>query len=332
MGVTLIALALVLIPGIGMERNGSSRWLPLGPLPPLQPTEFAKLTVIIYISAWVATKGERIKNFSLGLLPFTVMMGIIGWLVIREPDMGTTVVLILIASTIFFLSGAPLSHLALLVAGGGLVVAVMVLAEGYRTDRITAFVSAEEDPLGTGFHTLQLLIALGSGGVSGLGWGASRQKFFYIPGAHTDGVFAVIGEEVGFIGAIAVILLFVLLIYRCLRIAIHARDQFGTLVALGMACWIAYQALINIAGVTRSLPMTGVPLPFISYGGSALAALMAGMGVLLNISRYSMESGYLERRGTPWQPMMRKATGEGSSRRRRNRGARLPSPVHSRGA
>lgn len=309
LGLVLAALVLVLLPGIGLERNGASRWLPLGPLPPLQPSEFAKLAVIIYMAAWLAAKGDHIKRFSLGLFPFIFIMGIIGWLVMREPDMGTTVILLLIATTIFFVSGAPLSHLALLVVGGGLVMAAMVFAEGYRMQRIASFVSPEDDPLGTGFHVLQLLIALGSGGVTGLGWGASRQKFFYIPGAHTDGVFAIIGEEVGFIGAMVVLAAFVFLTYRCFRVAAHARDQFGTLLALGMACWIAYQGLINVAGVTRSLPMTGVPLPFISYGGSALAALMTGMGVLLSVSRYRVDNGYLERQGVHWRPAMRKAPG-----------------------
>lgn len=312
MALAIAGLLLVLIPGIGVERNGSSRWLALGPLPPLQPSEFAKLIVIIYISAWVAAKGESIKNFSLGLVPFVIIVGILGWLIMSQPDMGTTVITLLIAGTIFFLSGAPLSHLSLLVVGGGLVMTFLVFVSGYRMDRITSFIAPETDPAGVGFHIIQLLIALGSGGLTGLGWGVSRQKFFYIPGAHTDGIFAIIGEEVGFIGAIIIVALYFVLVYRGIRIAINAPDRFGALLALGITCWIAYQAIINIGGITRTMPLTGVPLPFISYGGSALASLMAGVGILLSVSRYSRELSQAEREAATtrqrWLPQRQEAT------------------------
>jgi hypothetical protein len=172
---------------------------------------------------------------------------------------------------------------------------LLILAGEYRVDRLFSFTSAEADPEGRGFHVLQLLIALGSGGINGLGLGASRQKFFYVPGSHTDGAFAILGEELGFIGAVLVIALFAFLIYRGFRAVLNARDDFGALLTVGVVSWIAYQALINVGGITRSIPLTGVPLPFLSYGGSALAALLAGIGIVLSVSRYGRDKGYLDR-------------------------------------
>jgi cell division protein FtsW len=288
MVLALLGLAAVLIPGIGAERNGARRWLELGPVS-FQPSEFAKLAIIIYISAWLAGRRENINKFSLGLVPFVLMVSVVGGLVIVEPDMGTAVIIVLTTSTLFFVAGAPLSHLALLMASGGLVTYVLILAQDYRLDRITSFVSPEADPQGNGFHILQLLIALGSGGVTGLGWGVSRQKLFYVPGAHTDGVFAIIGEELGFIGLMGVLGLFTFFLFRALKATLASRDQFGTLLGVGIVSWIAYQTLINIGGITRSIPLTGVPLPFLSYGGSALIAVMAGAGILLSISRYGRD-------------------------------------------
>lgn len=293
MVVALLGLAAVLIPGIGVERNGARRWLELGPIS-FQPSEFAKLAMIIYISAWLAGRRENINKFSLGLVPFVLMVSVVGGLVIVEPDMGTAVIIVLTTSTLFFVAGAPLSHLALLMASGGLVTYVMILAQDYRLDRLTSFVSPEADPQGNGFHILQLLIALGSGGITGLGWGVSRQKFFYVPGAHTDGVFAIIGEELGFIGLLGVLGLFAFFMFRALKATLASRDQFGTLLGVGIVSWIAYQTLINIGGITRSIPLTGVPLPFLSYGGSALIAVMAGAGILLSLSRYGRNGSYTE--------------------------------------
>jgi len=290
MVVALVGLLAVLIPGIGVERNGARRWLEFGPLS-FQPSEFAKLAIIIYISAWLAGRRENISNFSLGLVPFVMMVSVVGGLVIVEPDMGTAIIIVLTTSTLFFVAGAPLSHLALLMASGVTVSYFMVLVQDYRLDRITSFVSPESDPQGNGFHILQLLIALGSGGVTGLGWGVSRQKFFYVPGAHTDGVFAIIGEELGLIGLLGILALFAFFVFRGLKATFATKDQFGTLLGIGIVSWISYQTLINVGGITRSIPLTGVPLPFLSYGGSALIAVMAAAGVLLSLSRYSHRSG-----------------------------------------
>ncbi len=282
---TIVALVAVLVPGIGLERGGAQRWIALGPLPPLQPSEFAKLALIIYVSAWLSGKGTNLQSFALGFVPFVLMVGIVAGLILLEPDMGTSVVVVLITVTLFFIAGASLTHLAALLGIGTVASLLLMVSAGYRAQRLSAFFNAEDDPGGVGFHTIQNLIALGSGGIEGLGLGASRQKFFYIPNAHTDGVFAVVGEELGFIGAMGVIILFGVLIYRGFRVVVRSNDEFGSLLATGICCWIAYQALINIGGVSRAIPMTGIPMPFLSYGGSALAALLAATGILLSVSR-----------------------------------------------
>lgn len=314
MGVALLSLIAVLIPGIGVEHNGAARWLPAGPFE-VQPSEFAKLAIVIYISAWLSSRRDQLSDVSLGLMPFVLMVGLVGGLIVVEPDMGTAVVVVMTTMTLFFVAGAPLLHLAMLFVAGGIASWAMIMVQPYRLDRMGSFFSAESDPQGTGFHILQLLIAQGSGGIAGLGWGASRQKFFYVPGAHTDGIFAIISEELGFIGAVLVLSLFAFFIYRGLHATMHSRDQFGVLLSVGVVSWIAYQTLINIGGVTRTIPMTGIPLPFLSYGGSALITTMAAVGVLLSVSRYGREKGYQEK-----EPYRKPRTaGDGSRTRRQTR-------------
>jgi cell division protein FtsW len=288
-------LGLTAVLFVGSDAYGARRWIGFGGLPPFQPSEFAKLALIIYISAWLASRGRDVKSFALGLVPFIFLVGVVAGLIIMEPDTGTAMIVVMTTAALFFLAGASLTHVFTLVAIGIVAGSLVILSGEYRVDRLFAFVSAEEDPAGVGFHTLQLLIALGSGGVEGIGLGVSRQKFFYVPGAHTDGVFAIIGEETGFIGAVIVIALFAYLVYRGFRVAMNARDDFGCYLAMGVVCWIAFQSLINIGGITRSIPLTGIPLPFISYGGSSLVMIMAGVGVLLNVSRYGKDQSYVER-------------------------------------
>ncbi len=283
----LIGLAAVLLPGIGVEQNGARRWIALGPLPPLQPSEFAKVAVLIYMAAWLAAKGETVRDFSLGVLPFVSMVGLVGALIMLEPDMGTAMMVALITGTLFFVAGARLTHLLALVGSGLVMAVVLIFSHGYRADRLMAFTSGDQDPTGLGFHGLQMLVAFGSGGIDGLGLGVSRQKFFYVPGSHTDGILSIIGEELGFIGVTVVLLLFAVLLARGLRIAMRAADKFGSLLATGVLAWIALQLLINVGGVTHSIPLTGIPLPFLSYGGSSLMALLIAVGVLLSVSRYA---------------------------------------------
>lgn len=283
-------LALVLVPGVGYEQNGARSWIRIGGMPPMQPSEFAKFGVIVYLAAWLTAKGDQLKDLSLGVFPFVAMVGFVAALIMFEGDLGTTIVVGAITGTLFFIAGARLTHTLTLATTAVLAFAVL-LATGdqYRMDRMTSFLHAEADPQGAGFHTLQLLVAFGSGGIDGLGLGVSRQKFFYVPGSHTDGVLAIIGEELGFIGTCVVIGLFMLLLARGWMIVKRADGQFGSLMAAGILSWIAFQALINIGGVTRLMPLTGIPLPFVSYGGTALLAIFAATGVLLSISRYTVE-------------------------------------------
>jgi len=294
-----VGLILVLVPGVGVERNGAARWLVFGPVS-VQPSEFAKLAVVIYIAAWLASRGKDINQFSLGFVPFVLLLGIVGGLVIAEPDMGTTIIIFVTASTLFFVAGAPLSHLALLIGVGSFISYAVVLQRDYQLDRLALFVNPNSDPEGGGFQIIQLLVALGSGGPLGEGWGEGRQKFFYVPGAHTDGVFAILGEELGFFGLLAIMGLFAFFIYRAALVTIRSRDRFSMLLCIGIIAWISGQTLINIGGITRTIPLTGVPLPFLSYGGSSLIMVMAAVGVLLSVSRYaSSEATYTRPAAAP---------------------------------
>ena len=299
-----VGLVLVLVPGVGVERNGATRWLIFGPVS-LQPSEFAKLAVVIYIAAWLASRGKDINQFSLGFVPFVLLLGIVGGLIMAEPDMGTTIIVFIAASSLFFVAGAPLSHLALLIGVGSVISYAVVLQRDYQLDRLALFVNPESDPAGGGFQIIQLLVALGSGGPLGEGWGEGRQKFFYVPGAHTDGVFAILGEELGFFGLMAIMALFAFFIYRAALVTIRSRDRFSMLLCIGIIAWISGQTLINIGGITRTIPLTGVPLPFLSYGGSSLIMLMAAVGVLLSVSRYASSEAAPAR---PASSARRKAT------------------------
>ncbi len=283
----LLGLAAALVPGIGAGvEGGPSRWIAIGPISG-QPSELAKLAVIVYLAAWLAAKGPTVRDLVLGVVPFVGMVGLVTALVLLEPDLGTALLIAAVTGTLFFVSGARLTHLVALVGTGLAFTAGFVLVGGYGMTRILSFTSAESDPEGFGFQTLQMLVALGSGGWTGLGLGVSRQKFFYVPAAHTDGVISIIGEELGFVGVTLVLLLFALLLWRGLRIMQRAADPFGSLLAAGVLTWIALQVLINVGGVTRSIPLTGIPLPFLSYGGSSLAMTLTAIGVLLSVSRHA---------------------------------------------
>lgn len=286
MGVALLLLLFTLI--MGTEAGGAQRWLTFGGFS-LQPAEFTKLSVIVYLAAWLNSRGDSLRSFEHGLMPFIVIISAVGLLLMLQPDLGTTGIILAITITMFWAAGATFLQMGALIASGGIAVVSLTLIEGYRLDRFSAFLSAESDPLGSGFQTLQALIALGNGGPTGLGLGASRGKFFYVPESHTDGIFAILGEELGLVATSAVLLLFVTLMLRGYQIARRAPDQFGFLLATGITTWIATQAFVNIGGITRVIPLTGVPLPFLSYGGSALAATLLAAGVLASISRHTEE-------------------------------------------
>ncbi len=285
--VALILLILVLVPGLGTKIYGASRWLQLGPFS-FQPAEIVKLAIIIYLAAWLESRGyKKVTDFSEGLVPFMIIMSIVSFLIIKQPDVGTLGLIGLMATGIYFFSGAKLKHLFFLFLGAILSLAILIKFSPYRMNRFLVFLNPEADPRGAGYQINQALLALGSGGVFGLGLGQSRQKFNYLPEPAGDSIFAIIGEELGLVGASLIVLLFLFLAIRGLKIAKNAPDKFGQILAVGITLWIILQAFINIAAITGLMPLTGIPLPFISYGGTSIVFLMAGVGILLNISRYS---------------------------------------------
>ncbi len=275
---TLVLLLMVFLPGIGVKALGSHRWINFGFFI-LQPAELAKLTITIYLSAWFASR-QRERFFS-----FLILLGLVVGLVLLEPDLGTSVILISIALLLYFFSGAPIWHFGVILPALTVGLIGLAIVSPYRAARLTTFLHPESDPLGSSYHIRQALLGLGSGGWFGMGIGQSRQKYEYLPEANTDSIFAIIGEEVGFVGSVGVILLFLFLIWRGFRAAKRAPDTFGRLLALGITSWIAVQTVINLSAMIALLPLTGVPLPFISYGGSSLIIMLAAVGILLNVSR-----------------------------------------------
>ncbi|MCL6639381.1 MAG: putative lipid II flippase FtsW [Firmicutes bacterium] len=284
--VSFLALIAVLIPGVGQERLGARRWIGLGPLG-FAPAEMVKLSIIIFTAYGLARQKDRVKYFTKGVLPYIIVMGLAAGLILLQPDLGTAVSLAGIVFVMIFAAGARGVHLGGLASLGAAAVGLAIALKPYRMKRFMAFLDPWADPQGSGFHIIQGLYAIGSGGFFGLGLGQSRQKFLYLPENHTDFIFAIIGEELGFIGASLVIILFLLFIWRGLKIAITSPDPFASLLATGVTAWLGVQAIINMGVVTGSLPVTGIPLPFISYGGTSLVFTMAGVGLLLNISKFS---------------------------------------------
>ena len=277
----LLLLGVVLV--FGNTRFGGQRWLLPGGS--VQPSELCKLAVVIYIAAWLSSKGERIRQITYGLIPFSILIGLVTGLIMFQPDLSTAVLIALTGGAMFFIAGADLLQLAISLIFGGATFVFLVSQMPHSATRIAVFLDPNSDPNGVAYHIRQTLIALGCGGWTGVGLGAGRQKFGYMPAAHTDAIFAVLGEELGLIGCLVVIGLFVALAYRGFKIALEAPDAFGTVLAAGLTCSLIIQALVNIAVVTATLPYAGVPLPFISYGGSSLVVALASVGLLLSISR-----------------------------------------------
>jgi cell division protein FtsW len=289
--IALVLLVLVFVPSLNIVIGGSARWLKLPLLPALHPAEFAKLALIVYLAHWFAKRGGRIKGFWSGTIPFLIILAPIVALVFKEPDLGTTMVIGLTGLTMFFLAGGSLVHLVVMgvVALGAMIV---VGLRGYQMDRIRTWLDPWSDPLGTGFHTIQGLLALGLGGLLGAGLGESRLAGgLFLPNASNDYIFAIIGEEFGLVGAGIVILLFVGLAYSGIRVSLAAPDTFGALLAAGITAWLCIQAFINVGVVVALIPVTGITLPFISAGGSSLTISLAAVGILLSISRETVERG-----------------------------------------
>jgi cell division protein FtsW len=280
MAVVLALLGLVLI--LGQTKFGAQRWLLGGSV---QPSELAKIAVVIYIADWLASKGDRIRNVTVGLIPFAVLVGFVAGLIVLQQHLSSAVLITATALAMFFIAGGQIWQLLLSGVLGSVPLVYLIIAADYRVDRITAFLSPLNFDTNDNYQTIQSLIALASGGLLPLGPGESRQKFGYIPFAHTDNIFAVLGEELGLIGCLVVLGLFAFLAYRGFRVAMNAPDMFGVLLASGVTCTLIIQALVNVAVVTATAPATGIPLPFISYGGSSLVISLAGIGLLLSVSR-----------------------------------------------
>lgn len=289
--ISVIMLLLVFVPGVGSKIYGASRWIQLGPFS-FQPSEMAKLSIIIYLAAWLESRGaRRIKDVFEGLLPFLGIMGLIGFLIIKQPDTGTLGVIIISSFVIFFISGAKIRHLFSIALVGISILGMLIAVEPYRLNRITAFLDPNTDPQGIGYQINQALLAVGSGGTFGVGLGHSRQKFNYLPEPVGDSIFAIIGEELGLVGSSLLVFLFVTLALRGIKIAKNSPDVFGKLLASGITVWIVSQAFINISANIALIPLTGIPLPFISYGGTSLVFLMSAVGILLNISKHADLNG-----------------------------------------
>lgn len=281
----LLGLGIVLIHHVGIVVGGARRWLGAGPIT-MQPSEFAKLALVVYLAAMLSTKGDKIGSLTKGLFPLCIPPFLMAILIYKEPDMGTASLLVMIAFAMYFSAGARIAHLLAIVSVTLPPVAFAVLASRYLRDRIMVFLDPWKDRENHGFQVVQSMLALGSGGLFGVGLGASRAKFFYLPEQYTDFIFSVLGEELGLFGALVVITAFVVLAYRAVRIAIAAPDSFGFFLTIGCAATIVIQAFVNIGVVTSSWPLTGVPLPFISFGGSSLIVNLIAVALILNVGRY----------------------------------------------
>jgi cell division protein FtsW len=280
----LILLGMVLIPGIGQEINGARRWFRIGPVV-FQPSEFAKLAMVIYLAHYLTRGPEKVQGFVYGLLPALVVTGLGVLLILLEPDLGTAVTLALVALVLLFIGGARVRHLLILCLCALPVLAYLILGTEYRRQRWLTYLDPWHDPSDTGFQIIQSFLAFGSGGEIGVGLGEGRQKLFFLPYPHTDFIFSVIGEELGLVGTLLILFCFALLVWRGLKLACWVADPFGQFLAVGITLMIGLAALMNLGVVTGLLPTKGLPLPFVSYGGSSLLVNMIGMGILLSISR-----------------------------------------------
>ncbi|AIQ68496.1 stage V sporulation protein E [Paenibacillus graminis] len=297
----MITLVLLLFVASTERINGAKSWFSIGSLG-IQPTELAKISIILYLAALISKKGERLRDLRTGYIPVMVIVGIVAGLIMMQPDLGSCLILVATSGLVIYAGGASMKHImasiALLVLGVGIVMGAKTaidslsppsetaaVSKDYKKDRISAFINPEADPEDGGYNILQSLIALGEGGTNGSGFGQSIQKLHYLPYPYTDFIFAVIGEELGFIGTSLFLLVYLYFIWRGILIALRCTDPFGTLVGIGIMGLIAIQAFVNIGGVTNTIPLTGVTLPFISYGGSSLLVTMLSMGIMLSISR-----------------------------------------------
>lgn len=285
LGLSILLLLLVFFPGIGANLQGGSRWITIGGMV-FQPSELVKLTFIIYLAAWLETQSAKSKKLSREqLFQFAAIVGVVSLLIIAQPDMGTMSVVAIVSFVVFFVSGAELKQLGWLLGIGAGLFLLLIKIEPYRAQRLSVFLNPSADAQGIGYHIQQSLIAIGSGGLFGVGLGKSLQKFNYLPEPQSDSIFAVIAEELGLIVAVLLVATFVYLFIQGLRVAQKAPDTFSRLLVIGIMTTIVLQAFMNIAALSSLMPLTGIPLPFISYGGTSLIFSLAGIGVVCNVAK-----------------------------------------------
>ncbi|WP_059104699.1 stage V sporulation protein E [Shouchella shacheensis] len=282
--ICFILLIVVLIPGVGLVRGGARSWLGVGAFS-IQPSEFMKIAMIIFLANYLALNQKRIVSFTKGLVPSLGIVLIAFGMIMLQPDLGTGAVMVGTCVIMIFIAGARIRHFVFLGLLGVAGFVGLVVSAPYRVQRITSFLDPWSDPLGSGFQIIQSLFAIGPGGLLGMGLGESRQKYFYLPEPQTDFIFAILAEEMGFVGGAIVIVFFSILFWRGVRIALGAPDLFGSFLATGIISMVAIQVMINIGVVTGLMPVTGITLPLLSYGGSSLTLMLVSLGVLLNISR-----------------------------------------------
>ncbi len=282
---SIAALVLVFTP-LGFKAGGAERWVQIGPIT-FQPAELLKITFVLYLAAWLARQGERHQSFYKGFVPLFIVLAIIAGILFKQPATTTVVIIVASALIIYFVSGAKLRYIAAVGSAGIAVVALLVYLTPYRLERVSNFLQPDANPLAGGYHINQALIAIGSGGLTGVGFGQSTTKIQYLPEPIGDSIFAVIAEEFGFIGSLALIAIFAALVLKILFLARKIKDKFGKLLLVGFASIIGIQVFINIAAISGIIPLTGVPLPLISYGGTTLAVFMTMGGMIVNISKYS---------------------------------------------
>ena len=287
--VSVVLLLLILVSPLGRAGGGARRWFRIGSFS-FQPSEITKLAFLIYLADFLSRKRNELHQFREGFVPPLLVLGVIVGLVILQPDLGTAVALLVVALLMLFLAGTRVRYLGFTFASFFPVFILYILLKPHASRRILAFIAPEKDPLGIGFQIMQSFVALGSGGLFGVGLGQSKQKLFYLPACHTDFIFSIIGEELGLVGTFGILALFFLFSWTSYRILKRVQDRFGRLLGFGVASLITLEALVNIGVACGAIPTKGLPLPFVSYGGSALILNLVGVGLLLNISRYGMQS------------------------------------------
>jgi cell division protein FtsW len=330
--IAVLLLAAVLAPGIGTRVGGASRWLRISSFAGLQPAELAKLALVVYLAFWLAAKHALVGRWSV-TVPFVAVLSLVAAFVIAEPDLGTAIVVVAIGLAMYFAAGARLAEFAALGGLATVCVAAVAVVQPYRLARLVTFLDPWSEPQGAGFQTIQSIYGLALGGPFGEGLGAGKEKFGFLPAPYTDSIFAVLGDELGLVGTLAVVVLFLFIAFKGFRVALAAPDQTGSLLATGVTVWLVFQAWVNMAVVAALVPMTGITLPFISYGGSSICVGLVAVGILLNVGRQAVE------RADDRASVQGAARGRGDRRARqpaaRGRGgARRPdpdrAPVHRR--